>query len=201
MFSFNFKTKKYTNYGDSLYVVGNYEMFGNWNPKMGLKLTTDKRSYPIWKSEILETNNQDDILNFEYKYVVITKDGDVYWEGGNNRTLVNSLKISNWEFDKELKTRTTKSISFTTNAKTNTPKIFNELIKLRNIYILIKGDMKQLKYANIIHVNYMKKQIIFKVKENFIKKNKLQHDNLPYYCMNFVNNNPVIEGPFEYYLF
>ena len=199
MFSFHFQTRRNTNFGDNLYVVGNHELIGNWDPKKGLKLTTCKKSYPNWRSDVIETNEQNDILALEYKYVLITGNGDIYWEEGSNRTLMNALKITNWEFDKTFKARITKKIDFMSSSKTTFNTIFEELVKLDRLYISVKGDMKQMKFATIIRKDLINKRIILRVHNNYIKKNKLLSVNLPYYSITFNKNNPVMEGPFEYY--
>ena len=199
MFTFHFQTNRHTNFGDSLYVVGNDDLLGNWDPRKGLLMTTDKKTYPIWKSNTMKGNNHDAIIKIEYKYILITKDGKVYWEEGNNRTLVNKLKIKDWVFDKDFKKRNTSSVDYTTNTQTKVNSVFNELFKLNKVYLSIKGDMKQSQSASLIHKDYIKKQIIFKLKYNYIKKNKLQTINMPYYCITFTEDTPTIEGPFEYY--
>ena len=159
---------------------------------------TNKKMYPNWKSNTIETNNND-IIKIEYKYVLITKDGKIYWEEGNNRTLVNNLKIKDWVFDKDFKKRNTNNMYFTTNSKTTVDSIFNELVKLSKIYLTVQGDMKQSQYATIIYKDFVKKQIVFKLRYNYIKKNKIQIINMPYYCITFNETAPIIEGPFEYY--
>ena len=199
MFSFHFETKKTTNYGDSLYVVGNHVLFGNWDYNKGLEVKTNKYIYPTWKSEYFETDKYNDIINLEYKYVLVTKDKNVYWEIGNNRKLINFLKISNWEFDDKLKNRFTQDIYFMTSSKTIISSIFCELYKLNKIYISIRGDMKYSHCADIIDKDFIKKYIILKLKHNYIKKNKLQTINMPYYRISFNKETPIIEGPFEYY--
>ena len=199
MFAFHFQTNRTTNFGDFLYVVGNDDLLGNWNPHKGLRMTTDEKTYPIWKSETIESDNHNNIINIEYKYVLITKDGKIYWEEGNNRSLVNNLKIKDWVFDKDFKKRNTNSMQFTTHSKTTVNSIFNELTKIKRVYLSIKGDMKQSQYATIIHKDFIKKQIIFKLRQNYIKRNKLQTINMPYYCITFNNCTPTIEGPFVHY--
>lgn len=199
MFSFHFQTKRKTNLGDTLYVVGNHEILGNWNPHKGLVMSTNEKIYPNWKSDVIETDNHNELINIEYKYVLITKNGKVYWEDGNNRTLVNNLNIKNWVFDKEFNKRNTNQIYFTTHSKTMVTSIFNELVKLDKVYLSIKGDMKQSQYAKIIRKDFVKKQIVFRLNSNYIKLNKIQIINMPYYCISFKETTPTIEGPFEYY--
>ena len=198
MYTFHFETRKLTNYGDSLYVVGNHELLGDWDYKKGLELKTNKDDYPIWKSIDFETDDYKDIIDLEYKYVLVKENKKVYWENGNNRKLINFLKISDWEFDYNFKSRITQDISFMTSSKTIISSIFNELCKLNKIYISIRGDMKYSQCASIIHKDFVRKNIIFKLKHNYIKKNKLQIINMPYYRILFDKEKPIIEGPFEY---
>lgn len=81
---FAFKTERITHYGDKVYVVGNLNQYGNWNPENGLEMFTNKKSYPLWKSDSVEVNNTI-MLNLEYKFVIIKSNGVVVWEKGHNR--------------------------------------------------------------------------------------------------------------------
>lgn len=86
-----------------------------------------------------------------------------------------------------------------TSSKTIIDSIFSELSKLNKIFISIRGDMKYSNCADIIDKDLVKKCIILKLKHNYIKKNKLQTINMPYYRISFNKKTPIIEGPFEYY--
>jgi glucoamylase len=63
-----------TQWGQYLYVTGNAEALGNWNPSLGLPV--DSASYPVWKNAInLAAGGV-----VQYKYYRKNPDGSVTWE-------------------------------------------------------------------------------------------------------------------------
>jgi hypothetical protein len=68
-----------------LYVVGNIDELGNWNPQDGTKM--QQVSEERLAASIIIPKNIQKII--EYKYVNITKNGaqEVLWEHGENRTI------------------------------------------------------------------------------------------------------------------
>jgi hypothetical protein len=81
-----FEVKAETRWGDTVAVVGSSASLGTWDPQRGLKLSTDGRSYPLWRGEcVLEDVN----APIEYKVVILrTAGGGVDWEPlASNRSL------------------------------------------------------------------------------------------------------------------
>jgi hypothetical protein len=67
-----------------LYVVGNIDELGNWNPHEGIEMP--QVSEERLEASIIISKNIQKII--EYKYVNITKNGaQVNWEHGENRTI------------------------------------------------------------------------------------------------------------------
>jgi len=78
------------NLGESVRVVGNHPLIGDWVPENGLKLTTTEDIFPCWISceqIVFESNFQ-----VQYKYVVVGEDGQLRaWEDyTGNRTFLTS---------------------------------------------------------------------------------------------------------------
>ena len=194
---FTFETERKTEWGDRLFVVGNISCFGNWNPKKGLELFTNKKIYPDWKSGICRCNAAM-LRKFEYKYVIVKKNGGVYWESGNNRSLINRLKISHCEFDKTFKYRIAKEIEFLDMNKSYST-IFSALCNLNSVFIHIKGDMKKQTYATILEKNFLRKRIVLEVTSNYMKINNITMKYMPYYIMEFdkEEKNIMLKGPYE----
>ncbi len=70
-----------TSYGDRIFITGNTEELGNWNPSMGVEAFTSESMFPNWgASAYLPTRR-----NIEYKIVIIGTDNSVKWETGSNR--------------------------------------------------------------------------------------------------------------------
>lgn len=66
---------------NKVYVSGSNAILGNWDPKKALPLSD--AHYPQWTANVVIPENQ---LNFNYKYLIVSKEGDVVeWEGGPNR--------------------------------------------------------------------------------------------------------------------
>jgi len=90
-FQINYNCK----FGDSVYVTGNAECLGNWNPHKALSLTWSEGN--IWTAKIKLSHQQSKTL--EYKYFIAPTEGEksshnLYWESGPNR-LVNLWQSSN----------------------------------------------------------------------------------------------------------
>ena len=47
----NFQMKIETPLTDQVFISGNIEELGNWDPFKSLKLISDEQKYPIWTSE------------------------------------------------------------------------------------------------------------------------------------------------------
>ena len=73
----SFRVKFETNYGQSVYIIGNIEELGSWDPSKALLLYTNKEKYPIWKS----TTDIVCPVGMEIYYKYLVKDGNNYhWE-------------------------------------------------------------------------------------------------------------------------
>ncbi|OLQ04831.1 CDPK-related kinase 1 [Symbiodinium microadriaticum] len=60
--------------GEHLHVVGSHEGLGAWNPDKGARLTTNERTYPVWRSRQIELRcapeDSSTVLVLKYKYVL-----------------------------------------------------------------------------------------------------------------------------------
>lgn len=71
-----------TNFGTSVYVVGNSSQLGNWNPSNAVKL--DPTAYPTWTGTITLPDNQ----AMEWKCIKrLESGGGVVWQNGANNQL------------------------------------------------------------------------------------------------------------------
>ncbi len=71
-----------TEFGDAVWVVGNHETLGAWDPARGVPL--DPATYPTWSGRVLVPAAE----AVEYKYVRKRGDGSFAWESMmGNRTL------------------------------------------------------------------------------------------------------------------
>ena len=74
-----FKVKYETKTGQDVFVLGNTKELGFWNPENGLKLRTDKNSYPFWSTTTeIKFNIGTEIC---YKYVAVNSyTKELEWE-------------------------------------------------------------------------------------------------------------------------
>jgi len=71
-----------TNFGTSIYVVGNSPALGNWSPENAVKL--DPTAYPTWSGSITLPDNQ----VAEWKCIKrLESGGGTQWQGGANNQL------------------------------------------------------------------------------------------------------------------
>ena len=75
-FNFRFRIKYETKFGEKLCVIGSSKELGNWKHFLDLKWTEGH----VWYSDLISTR----IPLFQYKYVLMTHDKQV-WERGINR--------------------------------------------------------------------------------------------------------------------
>ena len=73
-----------TNYGQSVYIVGNCEELGNWNPDKAVgylfNSTGSIATYPTWFFDVSVPAG----TTIEYKYIKKDSAGNVVWESGAN---------------------------------------------------------------------------------------------------------------------
>jgi alpha-amylase len=73
--------------GQTVYVVGNVPQLGGWNPRNAQKM--DGSASPKWSATVSLPSDND----IAYKYVVTDAQGNVTWEGGQNRKLAPNAAI------------------------------------------------------------------------------------------------------------
>ncbi|MEV5678707.1 carbohydrate-binding module family 20 domain-containing protein [Streptomyces sp. NPDC052179] len=66
--------------GQNIYVTGDQQALGSWDPAKALKL--DPATYPVWKLDVSLPAG----TSFAYKYLRKDAAGNVTWESGANRT-------------------------------------------------------------------------------------------------------------------
>jgi len=72
-----------TQLGDRVVLTGNHPNLGNWDPTMGLDLSTTSSSFPSWTAAIELTAGSD----IAFKMVTLGSNGTVQWEPGPNRVI------------------------------------------------------------------------------------------------------------------
>lgn len=71
--------------GDVLCVVGSHEKLGNWDPHLGLKLSTTADSFPHWSATLLlDSSAAEDIW---WKLALLRPDHSIQWESVKDRCL------------------------------------------------------------------------------------------------------------------
>lgn len=80
----NFRERVVTNYGQTIKIVGNNDLIGNWNPDKAV--TLDANDYtsdnPTWKVSITFPAG----TAIEYKYINVNSDGSFTWERDPNHS-------------------------------------------------------------------------------------------------------------------
>ena len=93
-----FQIKYDTKMGEDLAIIGSINELGNWKPHNALKMGWNEGN--IWKTELYINNNT--ILDFEYKFILLCGDSVKRWEEGYNRKFIFSeikklIEICPWE--------------------------------------------------------------------------------------------------------
>ena len=83
-----FEIKFDTKLGESLAVIGSLNELGLWKENRALKMEWNPGN--IWKSCIY-LNNYNNIIDFEYKFIILENGQIKFWEDGNNRKFIVSL--------------------------------------------------------------------------------------------------------------
>ena len=74
-----------TRWGDTAVLVGASPALGAWDPKRGLKMSTDESCYPVWKARASIASEGEAL---EYKVVILRASNEADWEPlDHNRTL------------------------------------------------------------------------------------------------------------------
>jgi hypothetical protein len=79
-----FQMRYNTQMGEDLGVIGSINDLGCWDQGRALRMTWNKGN--IWRGTIVFNNNQ--IIDFEYKFIFISKGYVKQWEEGNNRKFI-----------------------------------------------------------------------------------------------------------------
>ena len=79
-----FQMRYNTQMGEDLGVIGSINDLGCWDQGRALRMTWNKGN--IWRGAIVFNNNQ--IIDFEYKFIFISKGYVKQWEEGNNRKFI-----------------------------------------------------------------------------------------------------------------
>ena len=87
--SVSFRCKYKTNFGSSLFVIGNLKLLGHWDPNNAIALTTTEETYPLWTlKNAFSCPVGTEIL---YKYIIKNNNGEITWETLPNN--INRKKI------------------------------------------------------------------------------------------------------------
>jgi phosphoglucan,water dikinase len=146
--------------GEDVYVTGDINSLGNWEPNRAIKLGTDRQSFPIWKSKPQEIECVKEKL--EYKYLIKSNGNHVRWENLGSNRVINIKEIENMAKH---------SIEYTVEIKDDK---FNEF-KIPKISI---GNFKE-NIIEIMETANLTKQIECKIEEE--KHTNLEKFQIPKY--------------------
>lgn len=79
-----FQMKYNTQMGEDLAVIGSINELGTWNQSQALKMGWNDGN--IWKGTLLFSDSN--VIDFEYKFIFISKGQVKQWENGNNRKFI-----------------------------------------------------------------------------------------------------------------
>ena len=85
-----FEIKFDTKLGESLAIIGSLNELGQWKHNRALKM--DWNPGNVWKC-CMYFNNYNNIIDFEYKFIILENGQIKFWEDGNNRKFIASLII------------------------------------------------------------------------------------------------------------
>ena len=83
----NFEIKYNTIFGESLALIGSINELGLWDQSKALNMEWNEGN--IWKC-CLNLNNYINMIDFEYKFIVLEGNKIKFWEDGENRKLITS---------------------------------------------------------------------------------------------------------------
>ena len=78
----NFEVKFDPNLGETLGIIGSLNELGLWKQSKALEMMWNKGN--IWTTS-LNMNNYNNVINFEYKFIILSNGKIKCWEDGNNR--------------------------------------------------------------------------------------------------------------------
>ena len=84
-----FHVSAQTNYGENIYIVGNIPELGSWDPNHCTEAMLNP-NYPEWFLPVSVPAG----TTIEFKFIKKDAQGNVIWEGGENRTITSSADAS-----------------------------------------------------------------------------------------------------------
>lgn len=122
-----FKCKYETEFGEELFIIGNIEELGSWEPKKAIRMETTKDAYPMWT--ITNTFVCPVGMEIFYKYIVkktnpTTNEVEIIWEElPNNAPNRHIVITSSGNFDiYDEKSKLSQEVTYDLNNKVNSPK-------------------------------------------------------------------------------
>jgi hypothetical protein len=76
-----FQVEAETVFGENIFVVGNNDALGNWDPEAAVPLSPE--NYPLWQVQV----ELPVATAIEYKYIRLDEAGNATWESDPNRSL------------------------------------------------------------------------------------------------------------------
>ncbi len=122
-----FKCKYETSFGEELFIMGNIEELGSWEPQKAIRMETTKEVYPLWT--ITNTFVCPVGMEIFYKYIVkktnpTTNEVEILWEElPNNAPNRHIVITSSGNFDiYDEKSKLSQEVTYDINNKVNSPK-------------------------------------------------------------------------------
>ena len=143
-----------TQFGESVFLVGNISPMGNWDTNKSIKLNTDSSKFPLWESNIIPFKSKS---NLEYKYIIKGQENNIKWESFQGNRQLDLTKLKN---DEEYLINDGK---FSNLIKPKITKINNQNSKNRK--------SKEQKHKNKKHEINIKKEIKKENKNQYINTN------------------------------
>ncbi|CAD8086090.1 unnamed protein product [Paramecium sonneborni] len=79
-----FKVRCETQFKQQVYIVGDQQLMGKWNPQKGIKLETNSDIYPLWIGTLLGDLEPNQLIKFK---AVIVECEKIIWESTENRVV------------------------------------------------------------------------------------------------------------------
>eukprot|EP00923_Selenidium_pygospionis_P038206 GHVN01066753.1.p1 GENE.GHVN01066753.1~~GHVN01066753.1.p1 ORF type:complete len:436 (+),score=36.50 GHVN01066753.1:1403-2710(+) len=71
--------------GDTVGLVGSHPVIGNWQHTSAIRLSTDVEWFPVWRTP---TWTESPVYLLEYKYIILSENGEVRWEPTQGNRIV-----------------------------------------------------------------------------------------------------------------
>ncbi|CAK80965.1 unnamed protein product (macronuclear) [Paramecium tetraurelia] len=79
-----FKVRCQTQFKQQVYIVGDQQSMGKWNPKQGIKLDTNGDIYPLWIGTLIADFELNQLIKFK---AAIVEADNIIWESTENRVV------------------------------------------------------------------------------------------------------------------